>query len=230
MKKFLAMLGILWLSMLQLNAQTRKIYTVKPGEKILDALPLEIIYTYAAFKPGNVLFRIGKIGSAKINFNRLLDEMQFINEAGDTLSLDEAPGISSIIVESDTFYFYKGYLQQLAAIKNVRIASKSLVGISNRQKLGGMGDRAAGSVETYQKLSAAQGILDLVQKEQLTFAEYNNFFIADRFNNFKPLNKKSLVGMYVKQEYELQVYLNNNAVNFFRKEDVNKLIGFLRTL
>lgn len=211
-------------------SQVRKTYTVKPGEKIIEALPVEAQFQYPQFITGIVNFKNNNVGTNLLNYNRLLDEIQFIDNKGDTLSLTEEPTVVSIYIANDTFYFTKGYVKKFADAKEVKFGEKPLMVLSNRQKLGGMGELSSSSIDTHQSLSTSQGMRDLVQKEQLTFAPFTTFYIGDKFNHFKLLNKKNLLNMYEKQEREVQAFLNKESINFLKVDDVKKLIGFLKTM
>ncbi len=215
---------------LQLSAQVRKTYKVNPGEKVKEALPKEAIYMYPQFKIGTVNFRNTNVGTAKLNYNRLLDEIQFIDDKGDTLSLGNEVTVSSIVIEKDSFYYHEGYVKIISSLNKVKFASKKILALSNKQKIGGMGELSSASIATYEKMSSSQGITDIVPKEILTFSEYVNYFIGDAYNRFKPLNKKNLLNMYARQQRNIEIYLRGNPVNFLKEDDVLNLIRFLGTL
>ncbi len=211
-------------------SQVRKTYTVKPGEKIIEALPVEAQFQYPKFLQGIVNFKNNNVGTNLLNYNRLLDEIQFIDNKGDTLSLTEEPAVVSIYIANDTFYFSKGYVKKFADVKEVKFGEKPLMVLSNRQKLGAMGELSSASIDTHESLSTSQGMRDLVQKEQLTFAPFTTFYIGDKFNHFKFLNKKNLLNMYEKQELEVEAFLSKESINLLKVDDVKKLIGFLNTM
>ncbi|MDB5223060.1 MAG: hypothetical protein JWN83_1727 [Chitinophagaceae bacterium] len=230
MRFALLLSSVFFLTSPKLFAQESKAYVVKPGEKVKNALPKEALYMYPQFKEGVVNFKNGTLGAARLNYNRLLDEIQFIDNKGDTLSLDDEKTIALVSVGMDTFYYYLGYVKVIADINKVKFAGKEKLRLSNRQKIGPMGQLVSASIDTYDKLSSAQGLDNIISQEVLTFSGYSTFFIGDLYNHFKPLNKKSLVNMYAKQQSEVENYLSENAINFSKAEDVEKLIKFLRTL
>ncbi len=163
MKLAFLILPILAFSYGQLIAQVRKTYKVNPGEKVMQALPNEALYMYPQFKDATVNFKNGRAGSSKLNYNRLLDEIQFINKE-DTLSLGDEETISSIYIDKDTFYYFQGFVKKMDDVKNVRFASKKVLGLSNKQRLGGMGELSSASIETYEKISSSQGMKEWCKK------------------------------------------------------------------
>src|SRR5688500_18466741 len=88
------------------QAQERKSYKVNPGEKVSEVLQKHgALYQYSGFQVAVVQFRNGKFGSGRLNFNKLLAEMQYIDEKGDTISLADEKEITYIAIAKDTFLF-----------------------------------------------------------------------------------------------------------------------------
>src|SRR5258705_3143099 len=108
MKKLLFLVVILSFS-LCVVAQSRKSFSVNPGKKIVEEIPITDIYRYAEFKMGEVSLKNGTAANVKLNYNSVFGEMQYIDpKNGDTLSLAEEKNIKFIAVEKDTFYFDEG--------------------------------------------------------------------------------------------------------------------------
>ena len=84
------LLAVLFTYGLCINAQSRKSFSVNPGKKIVEEIPITEIYKYAEFKPGEVSLRNGTAADVKLNYNSVFGEMQYIDpKNGDTLSLAE---------------------------------------------------------------------------------------------------------------------------------------------
>src|SRR6476659_7091857 len=196
-----------------LQAQTGKTYKIKPGERVDYALLKENgLYQYPQFADAQVALKNGTSGTVRMNYNQLLGDMQFINGKGDTLSLDKENEVASIVIAKDMFVFSDGYLQLLHE-SNVRIGKKTMLKIADRKRIGGMGEVTDGST-MYTSMYSKFGVKDLVPTEVPTYYKVSMYFIGDRFNKFKPLNKKNLYAFYAKQEQEIEAYLQTNPVNF----------------
>lgn len=229
MKQTFVTLFFMLLSAACVKAQTGKTYKVAPGERVDYALlKANALYQYPQFGDAQVALKNGTSGSVRMNYNRLLGDIQFINGKGDTLSLDRGNEIASITIGNDRFVYSDGYLQ-IVEDAGVRIAKKSIFKIANRERIGGMGEVSDGST-MYTSMYSRQGAKDLVASEALTFSESTLYFIGDRFNNFKPLNRKSVRSFYAKQEKRVDAYLQTNPVNFSQEKDVQRLLDFLKTL
>ena len=211
-------------------AQSGKKFEVKPGEKILDVIPQNEIYKYAKFMDGIVLLRSGAFGVARLNYNSLFGEMQFIDPRGDTLSLSDEKNISLISIKKDTFYYEDGCIELLANYGDVKLAAKRIFSFSNRTKSGGLNQSGSGEIETYTTFRSSQSFKDITITETLTFSERIIYYFGDRYNHFVAASKKNLFKIYGEHKNRLSKYLDENKINFKDKEDMKMLCSFLQEL
>ena len=211
-------------------AQKRKLFKINPGEKVVDKIPSNEVYSYAEFLPGKVYLVNNTYSIAPMNYNALFGEMQFIDKKGDTLSLSDEKKIRLIVVEKDTFYYNDGYLELILDAENVQLARKTLISFANRQKLGGFGESSQGSIQTYGVLSNQSYLKELVANEVITMAKDSIFYIKDRHGEFKQVNRKTLQEIYPSNEKDLKNYLKENKVNFSSEEDLKKLVLYFKTI
>jgi len=211
-------------------AQSKKIFKINPGEKVYATIPKADIYSYPQFIIGTVQFRANTVGSALMNYNSLLGEMEFINDKGDTLTLDDPITINYITIAEDTFFYDKGYVRQLMHAGPINLAIKKLISFSNRQKLGGFGEVAASGVDSYNSLTSPTNLKEMVAREILSFTEYKTYYFGDKFNHFVAASKKSLINLLPNKQVELEAYLKEHPVNFTKEEDLLLLMNFLQTI
>ncbi len=209
------------------SAQERKTFKLNPGQKATDVIPANEIYRYPSFVSGTVSFRNDRVGTALMNYNALIAEMQFIDPKGDTLSLDDAASIRSILLQGDTFYFHKVFLHQLATIGDRKLAEHSSFVFVNRQKLGGFGEPTNATVETYNQISTSSFFKDLVARELITLGKVNILYTGDKFNQFREVNRKNLMQIYSRKSKELDAYLRTHDVAFGKVEDVKALMMYM---
>src|SRR5215207_5534575 len=115
------------------EAQKRKTFKIQPGEKLVEVIPNNEQYSYPEFRNANIYFRQNTYSAAKLNYNNLYGEMQFIDPKGDTLSMSDESTIKIIVIEPDTFYYDKGYMQQLADYGEIKLVKKVFFTFVNRQ-------------------------------------------------------------------------------------------------
>lgn len=207
----------------------RKVYKINPGQNILDVIPKEEVYSYASFTEGTVYLKGDRYSRAKLNYNALFGDMQFITETGDTLGLSDEKMIQSIVIQRDTFLYDKGYLKLLENIGGVKLASMKLITFTNRQRVGGFGELSGGSIDTYDRLSVSSYNGELVAKAVLTLTENNLFYLGDQFNHFRLANKKNLVDFFARKQPLLKQYLQEHEVSFTSEADLRNLLQFMQT-
>lgn len=225
MRIFLISLFVFWI--LPVFSQTKKRFTVNPGEKPTQVIPAAEIYRYPYFVPGTVVFRDGHSVSARLNYNSLFGEMQFVRAPGDTLSVADEKQVKWILAGTDTFYYNEGWLEQIADARPMKLVRKKLIQVSNKEKIGGMNIPAFGAIETNTKSTASQQTRDIVAQEKLTYTVYYSYYFGDRFGVFFPAGKKSLLKIYGENEAALSQYLKEQKPDFTNEDDLHKLAVFL---
>ena len=230
MKKFLVPFAF-FLSSATLTGQAKKTFTVNPGVKIVEAIPVNEIYLNAEFRMGTVVLRNGTSANVKLSYNSVFGEMQFIDpKKGDTISLAEEKNIKFVAIEKDTFYFDEAWLLVINSDSTVKIGKKRLLEMTNKEKLGAMEVPGFGAIETYTKFTGSQHMKDLVAKERLTFTEHNTYYFGDRFNHFFKASKKSLLNLYRDHEKEIDDWLKEAKIDFSNEKDLKRLFNFLHNL
>jgi hypothetical protein len=207
-----------------IEAQEKRFFKINPGEKLVEKIPKDEMYTYPQFIVGTVYFRNNSYSVAAMNYNSLFAEMQFINPHGDTLSLDNENTISFIEIGTDTFYYDHGYLRLICNEGGKKLAEKTYFSFANRERLSGFGQSSSGEIQTYDAIATKSYLKELVAMEIITVVRNTALFIGDPFNNFKELNKKNLLANYGSKEKEVQAYLKENKVDLSNREELQKLM------
>ena len=93
------------------TAQRPKTYTVPAGVEVKEIVPANEIFQFPQFVQGLVIFKDGTSAPGRLNYNRLIAELQFIDPKGDTLSLANEQTIRTVFIGADTFYYSDGYVR-----------------------------------------------------------------------------------------------------------------------
>jgi len=214
-----------------LYAQDLKTFTVNPGQKVYDAIGPADRYAFPEFESGLVQFRNGNLGGGRMNYNAVLAEMEFINDKGDTLTLNDRETIRHIVIRNDTFFVDKLYLQKVERAGKLVLARSRVIMISNHRRVGAMGQVSDASVDAYTTLSSSGNPLrNMVAQEILTYREHLTFFLGDAFGKFRQVNRKNLSTMFGGHKQEVENYLRERNPNFFLDTDMRALLGFLAGL
>ncbi len=213
---------------LTLSAQQNKTFKINPGQKIIDVIPQSELYTYAQFTPGTILFKSGKYARALLNYNVYNETIEFIDPKGDTLAVADENNIKIVTMQEDTFYYSKTYVKAIAQYGESLLAEKQLFSISNKEKIGAMGQTTSASVETHGTYYLYNEIAkDLVVQEVLTIKKSNILFIGNKFHYFLPVNKKNLMEIYGNRQKEISSYLKVNNLQFSNDKNVKRLMEHL---
>jgi hypothetical protein len=211
------------------TAQRPKTYTVPAGVEVSDIVPAKEIYQFPQFVQGLVIFRDGIAAPGRLNYNRLIAEIQFIDPKGDTLSLANEQNIKTAFLGTDTFYYSDGYVRQLAGGSRIkmgeRIAFKEYI-----QKPGAYGLSSATTATNNLSTLLNNRSVDLNVSQELVLVKNTNYLIGDRFNAFVVADKNAILKMFPDKRPAIEDFIEKNKISFTKQDDMVKLGKFLDAL
>lgn len=210
------------------NGQKAIYFTIQPGEKIGTVVPDSVSYSYPSFINGTVYFRDNRRVTAKLNYNSLFEEIMFIDPRGDTMALDNGAAIKYVLINADTFYFDNFFVKSAGSFGDIKLASRDIFTIVDVNAIGAMGNKAPSSVTTVGTLFVRGESKGLTVQEILKIRKETQFYTGDRFNNFKILNRKSLLDLVPGKSKKAKEYLKKNTVRLDNKDELTRMITFLQ--
>ena len=214
-----------------LFAQNTTSVTVKAGSKISEVLTIADIFYYPQFTKGKVFFRDGNTAAAKLNYNLLVDEMQFIDPKGDTLSLADENTVQFICVDKDSFYYDRGYVRLVAGNKLAKLAEKQMWAVVETQKIGAYNTpTSTSSINSHASYNMNGSTYNLVVNEEVKLKKAAFYYFVDHYNRFVPAGKKNLLMLFPKEQRRIETYLRENKIDFNDKNDLEKIVQFLGLL
>ncbi len=209
-------------------AQEKKNFIVNPGQKISDVVSANDIYRYIDFKPGMVYFKDRRESSALLNYNRLLNEIQFINTNGDTLSIADENLIKMVKVDNDTFCYNKGFYELISNFKYLRLVRKETISMVSANKIGAYNQPVqGGAASSYTSYSLGGRNTNLVVNEKITLKKEVGYYFIDQEDHVISVSKKVLEKEFPNYSAAIEQYLTSNSVDFKNEIDLKKLIIFL---
>jgi len=204
---------------------------IKAGTSFNESVSIANLYEYPQFVYGKVFFRQGDSTVARLNYQRLSDEMQFIDFKGDTLNITYAGTIKFFLINNDLFYFDDGYVKLIKDNNTIKLASKQTLRVSGRNKIGAY-DMASptSAINSYSSLIDQKTIYKLIPREDIILTKKTEYYFGDKYNHFVLANKKNLLRLYSKHDGALTAYLKENNVDFNNREDLEKILQYLRNL
>lgn len=212
-----------------INAQAKKFYTIQPGGNLLDVVLLSEVYEYLQFEQGIVFLKNGVNSAAKLNYHLIFEEIVFIDANGDTLTLANPAEVKQVYIGKDQFYYAGNRFVKLdTTVGDIKLAVASFFTTVNTKKIGAFGTSTEGAGVSQGGFIAPDGRkMNLTPNVITTVAYKKALFIANRFNQFVPVNRKNIFSIYPEKENQLKQYLDGNKINFFSRADVINLITYM---
>jgi hypothetical protein len=208
-------------------AKTQETITVRAGTRVIDYFPLSERFLYGDFAPGKVVFKGGTVTSARLNYNILYGDIQFIQNR-DTFSIGNPGDIRYVNVKTDTFYFDKGYMRILAGNNAAKFAVRQFVRVVDYQKKGAYGTSSStAAIDSYSSLLSGPHNYNLIVDVDLVMRKETLYYIYRTGLGFEPFRKKTIFQVFPEKADELKKYLKEQPVDFDVKEDLLRLFQFL---
>lgn len=208
-------------------AQAQKNYIVKAGEAPDEVIPGEVKYIFPAFKEGTVFLRSGAFVKQQFNYNHLLDEMQFLNTAGDTLAIADPGLIKYVSIDSLVFYYNKGYLRQIVQIRSYKLAVKQqMIQIPDKVSTAYGGSSGSSAITTYSSIYSSDKVHRLKVDRDVLFQTITNWYIGDQYNHFEKADKKGFYTIFSSKRDAIRKYIAKNNTDFNKEAALEQLLRF----
>ena len=228
--KQLVLLTLLLLNTFISTAQQNETITVT-GAKLYDFIATES-YRYPAFENAKVYFINADSGAGKLNYNCLIQTMQFISSSGDTLVFADESNIDRIGIGSDSFIYNNGFFEKLATIPGYTLAKRrSLKVKGGPKKLGAFG--IASATNNIQSEDVARGFgyaAPLDVNEIFTFEQKTSWYIITAGSPFVELTKKNTRALFHKNSNEVNDFIKAKQIDFAKESDILRLFSFIGSL
>ena len=203
---------------------------ISADQQVAEVLTPKKIYKYSEFKPGRIIFRDGTFATDKFNYNYLNGEIEFIQRDTLAISKEQMLNIRFVTLDNDTFFYNKGYFQQMMQTPVGRLLKKQMLVVSKREKIGAYNQPSQTSaIESYGSFTDNYGVFtpNLKIHENITMILRTDYYFADRFNTFLLANKRNLQKLFPNKKRQIDEYLQLHPVNFKNAEDLKKLLASL---
>ena len=213
------------------SAQKSEPITVKAGTRVQDYFPLQERYRYPGFIDGTVVFKNGATTDAKLNYNLLSGEMEYIHSR-DTLAISNPIDINYIALQEEDTFFYnrKSYLELIFSDK-IKVALKQNITLKQVLKHDSYGVSGSGSAtESINSLQTTGNSYKLIVNQDRVFQKISEFFLTTSSGEFVPFTKKKILQLFPQKKEAIHEYLKSNKVDFESKNDLVRLVGFLQNL
>lgn len=224
-------------------AQSTKFFRVETGEVPVHVLSKEARYRFTDFQHGKVTFYNNRTATVKLNYNRLYQEMQFIDRKQDTLSIVDNPPVKEVLINEVRFYFHPeyGYLEEIADFENCKLAGSHRLQLVRDEDLGSsssidgfFGRSGAGNpIPPSLNINRALTEREFYRKpasQPLTLASLTTYYLMDFNQRWYLAQKSSLKRVFPDHRESVEQFLEENKVNFNDAQDLTELLRFCSQL
>lgn len=201
---------------------------LKAGTAVMDVLSPADVYYFPKFTEGKVFYKDGAKSSGKLNYNTLVNEIQFIDAQGDTVSLADEKNISFVSINTELFYYDKGYVRLVSGNNLAKLTVSDVWRFGEKRKRDVYNSTSPASPATsFASYFVFGKHHDLLVNQDVELIRHAEYFFSDKFNRILPANKKNLLSLFPEEKSRIETYLSENKINFENAEDLKKLIAFI---
>ena len=209
-------------------AQKKLSVTVKAGDNIMNVLPHSEIFLYPSFTTGKVFLKNGTEAETKLNYNRVVDEIHFIDPKGDTLALDDEKSVKYIVINNDSFFYDQGYIRVFSSGNLIKLGIRQRWMMVDTRQFGGYNSsNNSERLSSFASMRHGGRLYDLTVSQDMTLETVESYYFGDLYNNFVIAGKANLLALFPKGQVPIKKYLKENKVNFGNRDDLDKLLQFL---
>lgn len=221
MKKLPSTFIFLFFIFVQLFGQEQ--ITIKTGDNLYNVVSSSR-YLFPQFEDARVILR-NETTEAKMNYNALTGQMEFINPNGEVASL--LSNVQAVIIGNRFFKSTpKGYAEVMVSSADgteLLVHRKYKATSTKRTSAYGMPDETS-ALGSFYSLHVNQGIAYSLN-EEVTYAIANSFYIYVA-GKYLSANKSGFTKAFGKQRPALDAYLREQPVDFTNPEDVSRLFVY----
>jgi len=226
MNKILLTFLLFLIVIFTLNAQIPDEVIVPAGVRVAGCFPPVKRYLYPGFTQGQVNLNNGNQNSARLNYNLLFGEIEFIRNR-DTLTIINKKEIQSIVIDKDTFLLENGYIRLIGS-GPVRVGLKQKISLEDILRKGAMGTiNRTSAVDTYNTVPVDGRIYDMVPNEDWVFRKTEEYFFSVSPGEFLPFNRRNVLKIFPGQKKNIEEFLRSEKISFDSLDDLLKLAVYL---
>lgn len=229
MKKNVILITLLVIISAGLAAQNGKPFLVLAGTKVEDYILMEERYCYPEFTAGRVIFKNGTNTEARLNYNYLIGEMQYL-QGKDTLAIANETDILQIVIGGDIFVMHKGFMELIYNGK-VPVALKQYfkqMEVIKKDSYGSAGSNSA--TDSYNSIQTDGQTYKLILNRDRIFKKIAEYYLAASSGEFVPFTKKKVLQLFPQKKKTIEAYLKLNEVDFNLREDLIRFAEYLSEL
>ncbi|MDR2065359.1 MAG: hypothetical protein LBP85_06600 [Prevotellaceae bacterium] len=205
---------------------------VSNEDDIANSLPRNAVYIFPDFTEGKVFFKNGTTTSAKLNYNTLTEEMQFVDDKENIMAISNPQDIDYVIINKKVFYYVseKSFGELLANNDAAKLCVKRRTEYTETKSQGAYGQSNATSAITNINATYDFKRSQLSVLRDLTFKIIDEFLLERNGKFTKITGIRSFFKIFPQYKDEITKFVESNKINFKNEKDLIKLTNYCTQL
>ena len=210
-------------------AQVTEEFVVRTGQEASEIIPRMRQFYFPDFRQGQVFYPQGKRSDVLLlNYNTLLEVMQYIDQKGDTLFIPEESNIFKYVrIGQDIFYhhFREGYFYLHTRDQNYNLATRTRWKIERRDMLVyngyGVTSVSPGSTVSTRRIGDS-----VVPNEDVAYSSESEYYVVGPRDVVFRANRAGFLKTFSENKEQLQDFIREHSTNFDEEQSLKDLISF----
>lgn len=229
MKKILAVICLIYISTSISGQSFNERKHINGGIDLWDNFVKEM-FQYETFTNGTVVYKNGQRFERPLNYNRILETVQFIDQKGDTLAIANEQAIEHIIIGTDEFSYRPTCVQLITPDKSLKIYKHEKLRIADIRRKGALGvPNTSGSIESINQVFTWMSSYQLDVNELLLLSKNTSFFIEAK-GKMVPASRKNILDQFKQNREVIDEYVSAEKINFSNERELIKLADYISKL
>jgi len=182
------------------------------------------------FTDGLIKMKDGNLASGKLNYNTVVDEMQFIGDKNEILSVADPSQVVLITIGDRKFYYLKNYFFELVADGNILLFSRIHVK-RFEEKIGAYGGTSStSSITSVSSYTSDNGTLTKLNAGvKVSLQTEVVYYIALNGKYKLVLTKNDLFKLFPANKDQIKQEMDKQNIQFDSVDSFKKIIDFINT-
>ena len=226
MKNYLLILMLLFPGWI--FAQERQIIEANSNTDLTNKLSTQMQYIFPEFTDGQVFFLKASAGTGKLNYNMLIGEMQFLDNA-EVLAL-VAKEISEVNINNRRFFPYKGneFAEELLSTDKYKLLVRRKGNVAPFAKKGAYGTSSSTSaITSYSSINSDGNNYNLsVANDVLITVRYFYYLMGENGKYTQITNTKTFTKLFPALRTQIETFVKEQKIRFDKEDDLKKLLVY----
>ncbi|HTF20755.1 MAG TPA: hypothetical protein VK658_21930 [Chryseolinea sp.] len=210
-------------------AQATEEFMVRTGQEASEVIPRVQQFYFPDFRQGQVFYPQGKRSDVLLlNYNTLLEVMQYIDQNGDTLFIPEESNIFKYVrIGQDIFYhhFREGYFNLHSRDENYNLATRTRWKIERRDMMVyngyGMSTVSPGSTVSTRRVGES-----VVTNQDMVYIVESEFYVVGPRDAVFRANRSGFLKAFAENKEQLQDFIREHQTNFDDEQSLKDLVSY----